>query len=281
MNKLFTLITIVILSSGFVFAQDEPVYSPYESPYILDNQNTFVNMERTLQMAIQHKFGTFENGITDIYGIYSSANIRIAFDYVPIKNVQVGYGLTRTEMTHDFSAKWTVFEQTQNNSRPVALALFGNLGINGLEKEQLGANNAFQQRLSMFGQVLVSRKLGENITLQLGGSYSHFNMVDIEKFDYDRFAVHFSGRYKLAGTGAIVFNYDQPLDALRLTRDEQVDLNPNISVGYEFFTGTHDFQIYMGYTNHLLQQHAMVKETKDFEFEMFNFGFLITRLWPF
>jgi hypothetical protein len=88
-------------------------------------------MERTLQMAIQHKFGTFENGMTDIYGLYSSANIRIAFDYVPIKNVQVGYGLTRTEMTHDFSAKWTVFEQTQSNSRPVALAFYGNLGING------------------------------------------------------------------------------------------------------------------------------------------------------
>ena len=131
----------------------------------------------------------------------------------------------------------------------------------------------------MFGQLLMSRKIGDYLTLQLGGSYSHFNMVDINAFDYDRFAIHFSGRYKLAGTGAIIINYDQPLEALRLTRDEQVDLNPNISVGYEFFTGTHDFQIYMGYTNHLLQQHAMVKETKDFEFEMFNFGFLITRLW--
>jgi hypothetical protein len=72
-------------------------------------------------------------------------------------------------------------------------------------------------------------------------------MVDIEKFDYDRFAVHFSGRYKLAGTGAIIFNYDQPLDATSINQSmKQVDLNPNISVGYEFFTGTHDFQILYG-----------------------------------
>jgi len=281
MNKLLFLIGIVLLSTGFVFSQDEPVYSPFESPYILDNQTTFVNYEKTLEMAIQHKFGTFENGITDIYGIYSSANIRIGFDYVPIKNLQIGYGLTRMEMTHDFNVKYTVFEQTQNNSKPFALAVYGNLGINGLEEEQLGANNDFSQRLSMFGQLLMSRKFIDKITVQLGASYSHFNMVDIAKYDYDRVALHFSGRYKLAGTGAIIVNYDQPLDVLRLTGHEDFDLNPNISVGYEFFTGTHDFQIYMGYTNHLLQQHAMVKETKDFEFEMFNFGFLITRLWPF
>jgi hypothetical protein len=279
MNKIIFLAAIIVLSAGLVFSQDEPVYSPYESPYILDNQSTFVNYEKTLEMAIQHKFGTVENGITDIYGLYSSANIRIGFDYVPIKNLQIGYGLTRTEMTHDFNLKYVVFEQTQSNSKPFALAVYGNLGINGLEKEQLGANNAFPQRLSMFGQLLMSRKFGDYLTIQLGGSYSHFNMVDVDKYDYDRVAIHFSGRYKLAGTGAIVVNYDQPLDALRLTRDEQVDLNPNISFGYEFFTGTHDFQIYMGYTNHLLQQHAMVKENKEFEFEMFNIGFLITRLW--
>ena len=242
MNKLLFLIGIVLLSTGFVFSQDEPVYSPFESPYILDNQTTFVNYEKTLEMAIQHKFGTFENGITDIYGIYSSANIRIGFDYVPIKNLQIGYGLTRMEMTHDFNVKYTVFEQTQNNSKPFALAVYGNLGINGLEEEQLGANNDFSQRLSMFGQLLMSRKFIDKITVQLGASYSHFNMVDIAKYDYDRVALHFSGRYKLAGTGAIIVNYDQPLDVLRLTGHEDFDLNPNISVGYEFFTGTHDFK---------------------------------------
>jgi hypothetical protein len=69
------------------------------------------------------------------------------------------------------------------------------------------------------------------------------------------------------------------LDVLRLTGHEDIELNPNLSIGYEFITSTHDFQVYMGYTNHLLPQHAMVKETKDFEFKMFNIGFLITRLW--
>jgi hypothetical protein len=187
MNKILLLIAIIIFSTGFAFSQDEktetkdkPVRSPYDSPYLLESQTTFILPEKTLELAIQHKFGTFENGMTDIYGIYNSANIRLGFDYVLIKNVQIGYGLTRTEMTHDFNAKWTIFEQTRKNTKPFALALFGNVGINGQEKEQLGMNNAFEQRLSMFGQLIVSRKFGYRTTLQLAGSYSHINLYNIE-----------------------------------------------------------------------------------------------------
>ncbi|WP_462279702.1 DUF5777 family beta-barrel protein [Salinivirga cyanobacteriivorans] len=288
MKKILLLLPVLFLSCQFLIAQEteketkpRPVRAPFESPYLLDNQTTFILPEKTLQMAIQHKFGTMEEGISDLYGIYSSANIRIGFDYVPYKNVQVGYGLTRTNMTHDFNAKWTVFEQTRDNSRPLGLALYGNMGIDGREKENLGAQNAFPQRLSYFGQLIMSRKFGYRVSVQLGASFSHFNMTDTSRFDYDRVGIHFNGRVRVAPTGNIVFNYDQPLDFLRLSGTEEYELNPNITIGYEIVTSTHAFHLYMGYTNHLLPQYAMVRETKEFELEQFNFGFTITRLWSF
>ncbi|ALO15061.1 hypothetical protein L21SP5_01411 [Salinivirga cyanobacteriivorans] len=288
MKKILLLLPVLFLSCQFLIAQEteketksRPVRAPFESPYLLDNQTTFILPEKTLQMAIQHKFGTMEEGISDLYGIYSSANIRIGFDYVPYKNVQVGYGLTRTNMTHDFNAKWTVFEQTRDNSRPLGLALYRNMGIDGREKENLGAQNAFPQRLSYFGQLIMSRKFGYRVSVQLGASFSHFNMTDTSRFDYDRVGIHFNGRVRVAPTGNIVFNYDQPLDFLRLSGTEEYELNPNITIGYEIVTSTHAFHLYMGYTNHLLPQYAMVRETKEFELEQFNFGFTITRLWSF
>ncbi|HKK59062.1 MAG TPA: DUF5777 family beta-barrel protein [Salinivirga sp.] len=288
MKKILLLLSVLFLSCQFLIAQEteketkpRPVRAPFESPYLLDNQTTFILPEKTLQMAIQHKFGTMEEGISDLYGIYSSANIRIGFDYVPYENVQVGYGLTRTNMTHDFNAKWTVFEQTRDNSRPLGLALYGNMGIDGREKENLGAQNAFPQRLSYFGQLIMSRKFGYRVSVQLGASFSHFNMTDTSRFDYDRVGIHFNGRVRVAPTGNIVFNYDQPLDFLRLSGTEEYELNPNITIGYEIVTSTHAFHLYMGYTNHLLPQYAMVRETKEFELEQFNFGFTITRLWSF
>jgi hypothetical protein len=182
-------------------------------------------------------------------------------------------------MAHDFNAKYTLFEQTRKNTRPFALALYGNMGIDGREEENLGANNEFTQRLSYFGQILMSRKFGYRVTVQLGGSFSHFNMTDTARFDYDRIGIHFAGRVKVTPTGNIVFNYDQPLDVLRLSGTSEYELNPNVTVGYEMVTSTHAFHVYMGYTNHLLPQYAMVRETKDFEFEQFNIGFTITRLW--
>lgn len=287
MKKFILLLPVFILCGQFLFAQEtekekpRPVRAPFESPYLLDNQTTFILPEKTLQMAIQHKFGTLEEGISDLYGIYSSANIRIGFDYVPFENIQVGYGLTRTNMASDFNAKWTLFEQTRDNSRPVALALFGNMSIDGREEESLGANSGFTQRLSYFSQLIVSRKFGYRVSVQLGASFSHFNMTDTSRFDYDRVGLHFNGRVRVAPTGNIVFNYDQPMDFLRLSGTEEYELNPNITIGYEIVTSTHAFHLYMGYTNHLLPQYAMVRETKDFEFEQFNFGFTITRLWSF
>ncbi len=287
MKKGIVFIIVSILSFQFLLAQEEeetkdrPVRAPFESPYLLDQQTTLVLPEKTLEMAIQHKFGTLENGISDIYGLYSSANIRIGFDYVPVKNLQVGYGLTRTNMNHGFHAKYTVFEQTRKNTKPIALALYGNMGIDGREKENLGANNGFIQRLSYFGQVIMSRKFGYRLSLQLGASFSHFNMTDTSRYDYDRIGIHLNGRVRVAPTGSIVFNYDQPLNVLRLSGTEDIDIYPNITLGYEIVTSTHAFHIYGGYTNHLSPQYIMVRENKDFELKYFNLGFTITRLWSF
>lgn len=260
---------------------DKPVRSPFESSYLIDNQTTVVMPKKTLQMAIQHKFGNFENGKSDIWGVYGSANIRIGFDYVPIKNLQVGYGLTRTNLTHDFNLKWTILEQTRNNTIPVAVAVYGNVGLSGDPDEAFGANYSFMGRFSFYGQAMVGRKFGDRVTLQLGGSFSHINMVDTATMDYDRIGIHFNGRIKVAATGSIIFNYDQPLETLRLTGPTNKDINnsPNISFGYEISTSTHAFQIFCGYTKEILPQHVMLKNQGEFTFEQFRLGFIITRLW--
>ena len=64
-------------------------------------------------MVIQHKFGTIENGHSNLWGIYGSSNIRIGLNYVPFKNFQIGAGITKRYMTTDVNAKWTVLQQTR------------------------------------------------------------------------------------------------------------------------------------------------------------------------
>lgn len=237
-----------------------------------------------MEFVIQHKFGTFENGKSDLWGIYApAANIRMGLNYVILKNVQVGYGITKSKMTHDFSAKWTILEQTRKNSVPIALALYGNMGISGEPDKNFGENYTFTGRFSYFGQVIVGRKFNDWLTLQVAGSFSHFNMTDVSMYDYDKIGLHVSGRIKFSPQGAVIFNYDQPLpiDGIVLTGNEDNQPTGNVSVGVEFSTSTHAFQIYGGKFGGMLMQDNMIHHNKPYELKYYGLGFTITRLWSF
>src|SRR5690554_3731113 len=89
------LLFAVIPFSGLLAQEDEvvdrPVRFPFASGYLIDNQTTLIPVPGTLEFAIQHKFGSVENGMSDFLGIYSpGANIRLGLNYVPTTNLQVG-----------------------------------------------------------------------------------------------------------------------------------------------------------------------------------------------
>lgn len=268
-----------------VVEKDKAVRAPFESGYLIDNQTTYIAYPKTLELAIQHKFGTFENGNSDLWGIYAAgSNIRIAFDYVVYKNVQIGYGLTKRNMTHDFNAKWTILEQTRKNTVPVAVAIYGNMGLSGEPDANFGNDYNFSGRFSYFGQVIVGRKVNDWLSLQVATSYSHYNMSDTSRFDYDKIGLHFNGRAKFSPQGSFIFNYDLPLsvDGLVLQANKN-DQQPtaNLSVGVEFSTSTHSFQIYAGKYTGMLMQDNMLHHNASFGLSNYAIGFTITRLWGF
>ena len=191
-------IILFLLLTGFVFsytiAQEESESYPvttFESNYLVNDQTTVVFDKKTLGFEIQHKFGTLENGKSDLWGIYGAGtNIRLALEYVPVKNLQIGAGMTKEKMYTDLSAKYSILQQTSDNKMPVSLAVYGVLAIDGrnesafetgmvvdTKRETLPKSIAFTDRWSYFSQVMVSRKFTEWLSLQAGGSFTHYNMV--------------------------------------------------------------------------------------------------------
>jgi hypothetical protein len=289
MKKSITILLLSFLTLA-LFAQEEsavaeavvdkPVRQPFESAYLIDNQTTYIPFVNTLEYVIQHKFGTVENGISDLFGIYApGANVRIGFNYVFFKNVQLGWGLTKNNFTNDFNAKWTIFEQTRNNTFPVALTLYGVAGINGQPKDYFGKDYSFIGRMSYFAQVIASRKFNDELSLQVAASFSHFNMVDRTLSDFDKVGVHVNGRYKFSPTMSVIFNYDQPLPLLILRNKDGQNSSPNVAAGLEISTSTHAFQIYAGQQSAILPQDMMLSNYNPFAFKNFAIGFTITRLW--
>jgi hypothetical protein len=310
-NKMLFIILLSLISV-ITFAQedttavekvkDKPVRSPFESGYLIDAQTTVIPNANTLEMVIQHKFGTIENGRSDLWGVYAPANIRIALNYVAKRNFQIGAGITKAKMATDVNAKWTILEQTRENTIPIAVALYGVMAIDGRNisafadsvsvASPVGEVNAFafSDRLSYFSQLIIGRKFTDWLSLQTGLSFSHYNLTHYKRagmqYDHDKIGVHFNGRIKVSPQGSIIFNYDVPLKIKEISEqaewnDEFPHPKSNLSFGYEISTSTHAFQIYAGNAGSFLPQENMMWNQRSISKDNFAIGFTITRLWGF
>lgn len=305
-DKMKKTILFLILAGLFnlgVFAQEEeapekdrPVRAPFASGLLLDNQTTYIPSVKTLEYVIQHKFGNMQNGRSDLWGIYApGANIRLGVNYVPFKNFQIGVGGTKKNMYADFNAKWTIVEQTRRNTIPVAVALYGVMAIDGRNESAFGSGQVvdtkgptlphsvnFQDRLSYFSQLIISRKFGEAVSLQAGASFSHYNMV-VWDGDHDKIGLHFNGRVNFSPQSSIIFNYDVPLKIKDISEQREWinHPEPNISIGWEIATSTHAFHIYAGTADGIVPQDMMMHNLNKPGWDSFALGFTITRLWNF
>jgi len=187
MKKLILNFLLICFIVSIGFAQeaskekksDKPVNFPWDSELLIDNQTTLAPPAKTLEFIIQHRFGLInQNGISDLFGIYApGANIRLGMNYTPVKNLTIGYGLTKKNMYNDFQAKWVVLEQTRSNRIPVAVALFGDFAIDGRSNNAFGTGYKFSNRFSFFSQLIVSRKFSDWLSLEVTASFTHYNMV--------------------------------------------------------------------------------------------------------
>lgn len=274
--------------------KDFPVNATFESGYLIDAQTVVIPEVKTLEMVIQHKFGTIESGRSNLWGIYGSSNIRLGLNYVAAKNFQIGAGITKRYMTTDVNAKWTILKQTKRNSMPVSVALFGNIGFDGRPVSAFETGMVrqaysgptfhyrFSDRVSYFSQLIVARKFCKEFSLQGAVSFTHYNSVGV-LYDHDKVGLHASGRIKVTNQGSIVFNYDAPLKikAISEQREWTKPPKPSVAFGYEVSTGTHAFQIYMASTTSLLPQDNIMWNQNAMDKTGFAIGFTITRLWAF
>lgn len=294
MKKFLIVIISIVFTVSSAYTQEEekkkdkPVRSPFGSGILIDNQTCEIPTTKTLEMLIQHRFGKMDNGIKDIWGIYSpGANIRIGFNYIILDNLMIGYGLTSRKMQSDFQVKWNILQQTRKNTIPVAVALYGNMAIDGRDRENegiWGVNYKFSNRLSYFGQLIVGRKFTDWLSIQLTASYTHYNLVDSTS-DHDKIGFGINGRAMLSPQSSLIFQYDVPLKIKKISEQHEFinPPKPNFAFGWEISTSTHAFQIYITTADGILPQEIYMFNQNDWTkgFSDLMFGFTITRLWSF
>src|SRR4249920_691930 len=74
----------------------KPAKNTFQSIWIIDNQTVMVPVKGTFEMDIMHRFGTWNKGYEDFWGLFAASNIRIGVSYAPINKLNVGLGFTKT-----------------------------------------------------------------------------------------------------------------------------------------------------------------------------------------
>jgi hypothetical protein len=291
-NKIFFISSLVcIFLIGALTplqAQDEqeedeasamkPARPAFENALIIDNQTSLVPAKGTLEFMIQHRFGTVENGISDLYGLYAPSNIRLGFSYTIMDKfgaIAIGYGTTKDYRYQDFSVKYAALQQTRGGEIPVSVTYYGNAGIKAQGKKEEQPNGNTSDRFSYFHQIIIARRFSPKLSLQIAPSLSHFNVVE-PQMKNDHIAIAFGGRFKFSDQSAIIFNVDQPI-----TKHSLYNPQPNVSFGLEVATSAHTFQVFVtNYSSIVPQQNNVFNNNDPWDGD-FLIGFNIGRLWNF
>jgi len=280
---LFTLLIVPV----FCFAQeqtkdsivDKPERPAFESSTLVDNQTNEVFVKNTLEVMMQHRFD-YMNEKNSLLGVYGASNIRIGASYTILDWLTVGYGITKKNITSDFSAKASIIKQTRSGRIPVSVTYYVNAAIDG----RSGSVPYYtkQDRYSYFHQITIAKRFSPNFSLQLAPSLTHFNIAD-NGSENDRFSIALGGRYKISPQTSIIFDYSQPITDLP---DDELGNNynyPGISLGVEFSTSAHVFQLFLTNFNGIIPQQNYMKNTHNF-FDGTSgmlLGFNITRRYNF
>ncbi|WP_255449768.1 DUF5777 family beta-barrel protein [Seonamhaeicola sediminis] len=257
---------------------DKPSRPAFESATLIDNPTNVLFNKNTLEVMMQHRFGEINGGTNDLAGFWGASNIRMALAYSLHDRLAIGFGTTKEGRLQDFNWKVGLLKQTRSDKIPLNISYYGNFTIDARPGNRFYTK---QDRYSYFHQIILARRFSPNISFQIAPSISHYNTVD-SFMENDRFAIAFGGRAKISTQTAILLDYTIPITKFDTDPDTGLEYNNDgVSLGIEFGTSAHTFQIFLTNYRGIVPQQNIMKTTNNFFDGDFLIGFNITRNYNF
>lgn len=268
--------------------KDKPERAAFESSYIIDNPTNVLLSKNALEVQMAHRFGLINGGTNDLAGFWAPSNIRIGLAYGIHERLTIGYGTTKFDRLQDFNWKVGILKQTRSNKIPVSVSYYGNFVVDARQKNQ-GLFINTDDRFSYFNQLIIARRFNSKLSVQVAPSVSHYNIVE-NTMRNDMVAVAVGARYKISPQTSITVDYSQPITEFLMDNP-----SPGISLGLEFSTSAHAFQLFItNYQGIVPQKNYMFNQNDGFgndgsgDFNPFGsgggqflIGFNITRIYNF
>lgn len=252
-----------------VSSQKVKVESAFKALKIVNIESTKLAAKGDFYFVVAHRFSSVKDGFEGAYGL-DNAVTQLKFLY----GITDGFTLSaaRSELAYDFSGKFLVHSQ-ETNGFPVAIAAFTSLAINNTLKESLYPKMKFEDRLVYVAQVLVSRKVTTNLSLELAPTFFHENFVIDDNQDNSQYAIGMGGRYKFAKRWSVNVDY-----AAHLNRSSTSQFKNPLSIGVDLDTGGHVFQMHFTSSQGIHEAGFLGNTTGDWTKGDVFFGFNLLRV---
>jgi hypothetical protein len=258
-----------------------PVFATFKSTRILSGQSIEHIAAKHLNFVILHRFGPVNTGAYEIWGL-DQANMRLVFDYGITDRIQVGLARTNTGKTYDGNLKIKLIKQSKGKGgMPFSLGYYGNMAVNTMKWEDPNRNNYFTSRMSFFNQIILAKKFGDRLSLQVAPCIVHQNLVKYIADPNTIYALGTGASIKLNRSLRLNVEYYPRLTGKELKTPLGNSYYDYLSVGVDIETGGHVFQLMVSNGLGMLEQN-MVRYTENTWTDMgIRLGFNISRTFSF
>ncbi len=269
------------LEDGLV--RDNSVTAAFKGLKVVNFESTKLASHKDLFLVVSHRFGTVQNGIDDFFGL-DNAVTQIKFIY-GIKE-WLNVGIARSSFLKKYGAhiKYRLRQQEEEGF-PFTIVGYNLVTINTSLDKDIYPNIELSDKLTYTSQILISRKLSEDLSLLLAPTFIHENVATrsivpmfgggSNTFDENnnQFAVGLGGRYKLTNRWSINMDY-----GVHLNRNENSVYKNPLSIGFDLETGGHVFQMHFTNAQAMFEEGFIVNGQGDWSDGDFFFGFNLSRV---
>lgn len=257
--------------------EEEPPYvlSTFKSTRLVLGQSVETPVKKDLTFIVSHRFGNIKGSFYDMFGLDQAYN-RLGFEYGINDRIGLSLGRNNFEKIYDGAVKARLlWQQHGEKNIPVSLTLYSGVFINTLRWLDEERENLFSSRLSYVNQLLIARKFGKRISIQLSPGVLYRNLVELEEDPNGIFVIGAGGKYQFARKVSVNLEY------FRVLNDGPSTSNPNsFSLGFDFETGGHVFQLNLSNSYGSTEDYFIAQVNGNWTTGDLFLGFNIYRVFP-